>query len=129
MEAWQKRAVERQELLQKLKRDVYNIEDVMDLPAEVVSENLALCLLALHRISCGREKISLPQGWPLSLYKCIIKPINEFSRTTEERNALLCEMAEFFLNQIASSFRAALQHQETFEPERIFGAPTMAEVG
>ena len=128
-EAWQVRGCQRQQLIEKLTRKVYERADEVggsSFYLEVVS-------VMIGYLQDRHKGVSNPNVDEKSLagffFGSVLPIITDFARTETEGDVLVSQFLEKVLASGLSPFRSELQKQEMLTPEKIFDAPSaMTEV-
>jgi len=128
-EAWQVRECQRQQLIEKLVRGVHDWADELCDP----SFYLEVVAVMIGYLQDRQKGISNPEvdgkKAPGSFFNTVLPNITKFSRTEAEGDVLVATFLEKVLASGLSPFRAELQKEELFSPEKIFKAPSaMVEV-
>ena len=117
-----KREVERQHLLEELKKMLIEEEVAAD---ETLLTRFCSCAAFAEffiREEGGRFLISpIAHSVRGVIWKKIVPAVEEFARTPEEKFALLAEIFRWEAAQAANLFIAALLRQDNAEPEEVFG--------
>lgn len=147
-QAWQKRAMERQQFVEYWKG--YFIRDVEGCYLDPVShgdrDDLIVGLYGfLHAMVSGSWRWStqnrptpalfgdfLAPSWKVpkdirDAYLHLMDAIKKFSRTDEERQAIMAEFLDFFNGQITEVFRSRFRTQHVLEPEKLYGGKGATE--
>ena len=124
-QAWQVRSYQRQRLLERLMRMVYQQE-------EASGEKTFLFDLILVVAGYLKERREAPSGSEFKaqtdtarfFLQKLLSEITEFSRSLTERDALIAKFLEKLLESGLSPFFMALTRQEIEEPQDVFHAPS-----
>lgn len=119
-QAWQKRALERQEFLKKLLDEFYDEaeqEQVQSMPP------FWLAFLILDYLSWrARGSYGHVQGTGKERFERVLEEISLFARADEERDALLAELLGSLVGAIEADFSGMLRTKEIVDPRTIFRA-------
>ena len=119
-DAWMVRASERQELLEKLKREVMEKEE--EYGRREFDYDLAHVCLHFFQ---SEDRIGRVATYATRYFEQVALPaITEFARATEECDVLVCDLLAWLTESITIRFRSDLTHKEIMEPKVIFHADT-----
>lgn len=120
-DAWMVRGSERQELLEKLKQRVMEIEE-----SPLSSFNYELVEVCLAFLK--DETITPSEGEADQFFfNDVLSAISEFSRAEEECKVMICDFLQWLIESIISRFRSDLLRKEVAEPQTIFHASSATE--
>lgn len=134
-EAWVRRDIERRNVLDRLQKHFFNLDDKLNPHSDTAEKAdapfLAVATLCLAEAARRRgDSLSAESLEELKKFlKEACEEIDKFARSPEEAQKLIAELSGKFLVSGLSSFHANLQRQEMEDPKRIFhAASAMSEV-
>lgn len=134
-QAWQMRGIERQNLLEKIKREILEKEESWKCSR---IEGWAMLLHYLHRKLVGAFYVATSSDYPynvpfelkqvfLDAVLGITQQIDKFKRCNEEGEALIAELFEWVAKEITHPYHRALQQKEFDDPKTVFGATSAVD--
>ena len=123
-DAWMKRGAERQSFLEDIKRLI--LDEWQQTHMSRVPEYLLLGQFVTYFGKQDGFLLDYPDHTSVAqsmkkLFREQIEPQAKlFSRTSEEKDALLSELAEWVLQSVVRPYKHALSSQEVHEPEKLF---------
>jgi|SRR3989344_427342 len=121
-EAFTKRGMERQNLIDHFMRVAHEEEERRDDPTFLFMLVLAISeYLQRRRLNSPPRSITQEDGFLAGRF---LIPIGIFSRSRREEDALLAKLLEQIVRSAVLHFHSQLQQEESYDPETIFRAPS-----
>lgn len=121
-EAWMRRGAERQDLLEKIKRDVLDEQaETHQYERSKFAFNAALLEYLSEQNGNGPPTQAADTPERRYLRERVLPAIAKFARTPIEARALVAELYLWHCETIAKRFKAELQSEGARDPEKVFG--------
>lgn len=136
IEAWHRRDVQRQALIEKLINKVCDEGNSMESDdSSVRNFKFDLSIAMLYCLKYGgmdrvvlKDILDISEELVLFLFNDILGPINDFARADSERNVLIDRLLQQVISYATQEFHSALHSEELDNPQKIFHVSRMAMV-
>lgn len=130
-DAWMKRSGERQRFLEDIKKLI--LDEWLETHMSRVPEYLLHGQFVTYFSKQDGFLLDYPdhthiaQSMKKLFREHIVPQVQAFARTSQEKNALLAELAEWVHQSVVRPYKHALTSQEIHEPEKVFDGKTATE--